>query len=91
MWNRGIKEKTMLPKLEICNLNLDDLVVASEGSVFIVKENGSVLLKRKYLCPNIQKANIESFKKFTHMYRRYECFVVEKQDKEYEFYKSYII
>lgn len=80
----------MLPKLELCNLNVGDLVVFENKTISIVEKEGFMFFKRKVL--SLEK-RLESIpmKKFTHMYQRYNCFVVEKQDKEYEFYKSYIV
>lgn len=80
----------MLPKLELCNLNVGDLVITEDNAINIVEEEGFMFFKRKVL--SLEK-RLESIpmKVFTHMYRGYECFVVEKQDKEYEFYKSYIV
>lgn len=80
----------MLLKLEVDNLNVGDLVITEDNAINIVEEEGFMFFKRKVL--SLEK-RLESIpmKVLTHMYQRYNCFVVEKQDKEYEFYKSYIV
>ena len=87
MWNRGIKENNMLPKLEVDNLNVGDLVITEDNAINIVEEEGFMFFKRKVLSLEKRLTSIP-MKKFTH---RPNCFIVKQTDKEYEFYKSYLI